>query len=200
MPIYEQVKKMNAMQCNRLHLHGTLGAGKSYLLAALVCQLQREGVRVVYLPDCYELLLCEPPVLYILPSLYSAFYQDPVLGRKVNELAQTFFEKGRTREDLEWGMTMFCNLAAQVERPILWVVDQANALDDGEYDRVSSVKKIQTRGLLDGLSSKHMKLSSSTANYSAAEYDQMRATSESRINLYLGLDDVSFSQPLLSMK
>ena len=184
---------MNAMQNNRLHLHGTLGAGKSYLLAGLVCQLQREGMSVVYLPDCYELLLCEPSVLYILPSLYSAFYQDPVLGVKVKELAQSCFEKGRTREDLEWGMIMFCNLAAQVGRPILWVVDQANALDDGDYDRVSNAKKMQTRRLLDGLSSKHMKLASSTANYSAAKHDQVRATSESRINLYLGLDDVSFS-------
>jgi len=55
-PIYEQAKAMNAMQNNRLHLHGTLGAGKS--LAGLVCQLQREGIRVVYLPDYYELLLC----------------------------------------------------------------------------------------------------------------------------------------------
>lgn len=47
-PIYEHVKTMKAMQNNRLHLHGTLWAGKSYLLAGLVCQLQREGVRVVY--------------------------------------------------------------------------------------------------------------------------------------------------------
>jgi len=50
---------MNAMQNNRLHLHGALRAGKSYLLARLVSQLKREGMRVVYLPDCYELLLCD---------------------------------------------------------------------------------------------------------------------------------------------
>ncbi|KAF8437336.1 hypothetical protein BGX38DRAFT_52710 [Terfezia claveryi] len=193
-PVYEHVKTMNVMQNNRLHLHGTLGAGKSYLLAGLVCQLQREGMRVVYLPDCYELLLCEPPARYILPSLYSAFYQDPVLGVKVKELVQSFFEKGRTLEDLEWRMIMFCNLAADVERPILWVVDQANALDDGEYDRVSNVKKMQTRRLLDGLCSNHMKLESSTANYSAAKHDEIRATSESRMNLYLGLYDVEMTE------
>lgn len=191
--IYVRVKAMNALQNNRLYLHGTMGVGKSYLLAGLVCQLQREGVKVVYLPDCYELLLCEPSVLYILPSLYCAFYQDPVLGRKVKELAQSFLEKGRTREDLEWEMVMFCNLAAQVERHILWVIDQADALDNGEHDRVSRKKKIQTCRLLDGLSSKHMKLVSSTANYSATKYDQVRATSESQISMYMGLDDVSFS-------
>lgn len=184
---------MNAIQDNRLHLHGTLGTGKSHLLAALVCQLQREGMRVVYVPDCYELLLCEPPALYIIPSLYSAFYQDPVLGERVKELTQSFFEEGHTQEDLERGMIMFCNLAAQVGRAILWVIDQANALDDGELDRVSNLKKMQTRRLLDGLSSKHMKVASSTANYSAAKYDETRATSEARFNLYLGLDDVSFS-------
>ena len=190
--IYNQVKMMNPLQNNRLHLHGTLGAGKSYLLAGLVCQLEREGMRVVYLPDCYELLLCEPSILYILPSLYCAFYRDPVLGRKVKELAESFFEKGRTWEDLEREMVMFCNLAAQIGKHIIWVIDQANALDDGEYDRVSNQKKMQTRRMLDGLSSKHMKLASSTANYLAAKYDQVRATSESEISLYMGLDDVSF--------
>lgn len=183
---------MNALQNNRLHLQGTLGSGKSYLLAGLVCQLQREGMRVVYLPDCYELLLCEPSVLYILPSLYCAFYQDPVLGRNVKELTQSFFEKGRTWRDLEREMVMFCNLAAQVERHILWVVDQANALDDGEHDRVRNEKKMQTCRLLDGLSSKHMKLECSTGNYSAAKHDQVRATSESQISLYMGLNEVSF--------
>ncbi|RPB21073.1 hypothetical protein L211DRAFT_459528 [Terfezia boudieri ATCC MYA-4762] len=136
----------------------------------------------------------ENAVQYIIQSLYSAFYQDPVLGERVKELTQSFFEKGHTQEDLEWRMIMFCNLAVQVERPILWVIDQANALDDGELDRVSNLEKMQTRRLLDGLSSKHMKVASSTANYSAAKYDGIRATSESRFNLYLGLDDIEMTE------
>ncbi|KAF8448161.1 hypothetical protein BGX38DRAFT_1142913 [Terfezia claveryi] len=118
----------------------------------------------------------------------------PVLGDKVKELTRFFFEKGRTQEDLEWDMIMFCNLAAQVERPIIWVIDQANALDDGEYDRVNNVKKTQTRRFLDRLSSKHMKLASSTANCSAAKHDEIMATSESRFNLYLGLDDIEMTE------
>lgn len=77
------------------------------------------------------------------------------------------------------------------------MIDQANALDDGEYDRVSNEKKMQTHRLLNGLSSKYMKLEGFTANYSAAKYDHVWATSGSRINLYMVLVGVSF--PTLNM-
>ena len=46
---------------------------------------------------------------------------------------------------------MFFDLAAQIEKHILWVFDQADALDDGEYDRVKNEKKIRIRRLLVGL-------------------------------------------------
>ena len=62
--VYDMAKQMNTKQQKRLHIHGTLGAGKSYLLAALGSLLWKEGVRVVYVPDCYELLMSEPPVSY----------------------------------------------------------------------------------------------------------------------------------------
>ena len=45
--LYETVKSMR---------YGTHGAGKSYILAALTCLLFVEGVKIVYLPDCREML------------------------------------------------------------------------------------------------------------------------------------------------
>jgi len=46
---------MHILKTRRYLLHGTLGAGKSHLLAVLTCVLRKEGMRVVYLPDCRRL-------------------------------------------------------------------------------------------------------------------------------------------------
>ncbi|KAF8535902.1 hypothetical protein BDD12DRAFT_891570 [Trichophaea hybrida] len=50
-------------------------------------------------------------------------------------------------------------------------------------------RKQMVRSLLDGISAKHMKLASSTANYRHAQYDLARETSEGRMTLYGGLNE-----------
>ena len=184
--LYNAAKNMDPRQNNRLHLHGTLGAGKSHMLAALVCQLIKDGTRVAYLPDCCELLLHEPPLLYIIPALYITFHRDPELQKELLDLSKAHLDGA----DLEWRLLRLCNLAAQLGKPILFIIDQANALDDGIHDRVSNDKKNDVRRLLDGISSQHMKIASSTANYAAAKYDEFRSTSESRLNFNMGLNAV----------
>ncbi|KAF8539196.1 hypothetical protein BDD12DRAFT_633437, partial [Trichophaea hybrida] len=54
--LYDAAKSMNFRGTRKYFLHGTLGAGKSYLLAALACLLNKEGAKVVYLPDCREMM------------------------------------------------------------------------------------------------------------------------------------------------
>jgi len=159
------------------------------MLAALVCQLIKDGTRVAYLPDCYELLLHEPPLFYIMPALYTAFHRDPELQKELLNLLKT----ASNGADLEWRLLKLCNLAALLGKPILFIIDQANALDDGIHDRVSNHKKKDVRRLLDGISSQHMKIASSTANYAAAKYDEFRSTSESRLNLNMGLNAVGLN-------
>ncbi|KAF8446750.1 hypothetical protein BGX38DRAFT_1270908 [Terfezia claveryi] len=85
-------KQMNTKQQNRVHIHGTLGVGKSYLLAALVSLLWKEGVRVVYVLDCYELCMFEPPVSYLISSLATSFCKDVKLGPVIRTLADTLLE------------------------------------------------------------------------------------------------------------
>ena len=182
---------MDPRQRKRLHLHGTLGAGNSYLLAALACQLRKENYCVVYLPDCYEMLMCEPSAIYILPALYAAFCEDVKLGVRVQALYRTILDQTFDPSRLNWELLVFSNVAAQMKKYILFIVDQANALGDGTDHRVSNDKKGEIRQLLDGLSSRHMKLSSSTANYVAAQHDEFRATSERRVTLCRGLNEVS---------
>ncbi|KAF8458180.1 hypothetical protein BGX38DRAFT_651101 [Terfezia claveryi] len=87
--LYQAFQKMNLTQNRRLHFHGSLGAGKSYLIAAMVCLLKKEGRTVVYLPDCYELLLSEPPSLYVVNALCLTFHSDPNLRSDIRKLAHT---------------------------------------------------------------------------------------------------------------
>ncbi|KAI5792571.1 hypothetical protein DFH27DRAFT_654987 [Peziza echinospora] len=187
--LYKIAKQMNPRQGKRVHLYGTLGSGKSHLLAALVCMLRKEGLRVVYLPDCYELLISNPPGWYVLKALYATFRHDVDLGHYVFALNQERLSGDPTR--LEQKILAFCNIAADLGKPIIFIVDQANALDDSTegHDRVSNDKKSSVRALLDGMSAEHMKISSSTANYLVAKHDQFRATSETRMTLDGGLDD-----------
>ncbi|KAF8462175.1 hypothetical protein BDZ91DRAFT_850755 [Kalaharituber pfeilii] len=187
--LYKVVKDMNPRQRKRVHFHGTLGAGKSHLLAALVCLLRKEGAPVVYLPDCYELLTSEPPELYLITALFASFWNDTDLSEEVTELFNAVLSREYNHDRLEWDILVFCNLAAQLKKTILFVVDQANALDDSPDDRIGTEKKQKVRKLLDGISSNHLKISSSTANYHAAKHDEFRATSETRLTLYKGLDD-----------
>ena len=87
--LYQAFRHMNPEQNRRLHFHGSLGTGKSYLIAAMVCLLKKEGRTVVYIPDCYELLLSEPPSLYVLKALTLTFKSDPNLVSEIQKLAHT---------------------------------------------------------------------------------------------------------------
>ncbi|KAF8450160.1 hypothetical protein BGX38DRAFT_511381 [Terfezia claveryi] len=70
--LYDAAKSMYFLRTRRYFLHGTLGAGKSHLLAALTCVLRKEGMRVVYLPDCRGLL--DNPFQYLRHALRLAFF------------------------------------------------------------------------------------------------------------------------------
>lgn len=49
--------RATAKNGSRLVFHGVFGSGKSYILAALACYLQRDGEFVVYIPDCADTLI-----------------------------------------------------------------------------------------------------------------------------------------------
>jgi len=53
------------------YFHGTVGAGKSHLLAALTCLLMRQGMLVVFIPDCNDLLA--DPARYFTAGLEFAY-------------------------------------------------------------------------------------------------------------------------------
>jgi hypothetical protein len=177
---------MNRRVNPRYFFHGTLGAGKSHLLAALACLLMREGKVVVYIPDCSELLA--NPRDYFRTALQLAYHSNELFRSHLKGLGCEKVDELVALQHLK----AFCRMVATEDDPALFIVDQANALDNEttlSY-RFSNDKKEQVRTLLDQSSSTHLKLSSSTANYKHAWTDLLRQTSEKRIGLYCGLDEV----------
>lgn len=184
--------KMDPNTNNRLHINGALGTGKSHLLAALACALWKSGKTVVYLPDSYHLLLREPPCMYVVGALQLAFaHQDAYLSNKIMALSAS-------AERLEKEVLAFCAEVSELGMCIIFIIDQTNALDDAVEDRIPNDKKGQVRRFLDGISSNHIKISSSTANYLAAKHDNLRQTGEARIDIFDGLDVVCHSLPALA--
>jgi energy-coupling factor transporter ATP-binding protein EcfA2 len=65
-------------------LQGSLGSGKSHILAALVCLLVKKGKRVVYLPDAK--VLATAIVEYTKEALQLAYADDQALFERIQGL------------------------------------------------------------------------------------------------------------------
>jgi hypothetical protein len=149
----------------------------------------REGKLVVYVPDCGELLA--NPAEYFRTALELAYNSYEPFRSHLRCLRREGVEVDRLVRLQR--LKSFCMLVATKSNPALFIVDQANALDDDTIPgshRFSNDEKKQVRTLLDESSASHLKLASSTANYKHGRTDLGRQTSEKRIGLYCGLDEV----------
>lgn len=176
--IYTAAKSLAYRGCRMYYLHGTLGSGKSHILAALTCLLLKEGHRVVYLPDCRALL--RHVFGYLQCALVLAYHRDS------DTAARHYLERCKTIEQL----ATFCDKASTDHR-LLFIIDQANALEpeDEALDRFTLEAKRDARTLLDKIVSCHLKLSSATANYLHGMADEIKQTGERRLQMYGGLTD-----------
>ncbi|KAG9033181.1 hypothetical protein FS842_003981 [Serendipita sp. 407] len=102
----------------KLYLYGASGTGKSHMLAAFVCKLVREGKRVVYIPDCRELL--ENFVDAVREALLFAFYDDLC--------SWDIIFNARTTSHLQ----QFLN--GRPKHSLYFIIDQRNALDQHNPD------------------------------------------------------------------
>lgn len=61
--LLEKVKVFMKEKWTAFWLYGTIGFGKSHVLAALVCYLMQSGYRVIYIPDCRACYESPVPIL-----------------------------------------------------------------------------------------------------------------------------------------
>jgi Cdc6-like AAA superfamily ATPase len=126
--LYEKAILLNPYQAKNLAVYGPFGGGKSHMLAALVCLLGRLKKTVVYIPDCHE-LNTPSRCSYLIQALVFAFANDHFLGEKITELAR-ICEDNSDPKELEPKVISFCNEAASKGQFILFVLDQADSLDE----------------------------------------------------------------------
>ncbi|GES90603.1 hypothetical protein GLOIN_2v1786107 [Rhizophagus clarus] len=157
-------------------IYGTIGYGKSYILATIACFLLRTGKRVVYLPDCRE--LAKDPEDYIKLALILA-YADNI--EEINEISAC-----KTTDDI----VAFCKSS----EPLYFIVDQMNALDYRNNTEIVEGKKVAILDVLNRMTSEHYYVKSSSANNESALYLIQKQTNDRRIELYGGFDEDEMSQ------
>lgn len=162
----------------RLYIQGSMGFGKSYILAALACLLYRQKKLVVFIPDARALL--PDPVPYIKSALLCTF-------------ADPSFEKERKRiracESTDDISSFYHGLQSF---PYL-IVDQINAFEfsDRNTDSISNEMKKPCHDFINKLSVASYYITSASANYQTAMHMERKQTDEIKLALMGGMTTVS---------
>ena len=175
--LWGTVTKLKVRQSySRLYIQGTIGYGKSHILAVLVGFLSRKGKRVVYLPDCRELLA--RTMRYMQTALLCAF-ADPASSGVRDEIRAL-----KSSEEV----VAFC----EQHRSTYFIIDQINALDfeDANRDRVGNDRKKTAEKFLDELTYGQYRITSASANYKMAVHMGDKEISEKRLALMGGMSEV----------
>ena len=167
---------------SQLYIQGTMGYGKSHILAALACLLTRLGKRVVYLPDCRQMVV--DPVSYIRNALLCSFSDSSLSSQS-------------TRNDIKLlgsddEILRFCRGLSNM--PMYFIVDQLNALEqeDANEDNVTNSAKSALSQLLGKMYLGHFSITSASANY-RARYMERKQTSAIKMSMIGGLSKVSMA-------
>ena len=178
--IYNDIKALNYWRgYSMYYLSGTLGYGKSYILAAVACLLIRQGFKVVYLPDCR--------------GLVRAF-----CGYLRAALLLTFAGKRALQEEIlacsdDKTLVGWCT---NIKDKLYFIVDQINALDTCEeaLDSVSKRSREKCSNYIAVLEQAHYLIFSSSGNYHHGIRESVKQSGVKREVLFGGLSEVGAFQ------
>ncbi|RPA85178.1 hypothetical protein BJ508DRAFT_323005 [Ascobolus immersus RN42] len=152
----------------RLRLDGTVGSGKSHILAAYT-ERSSGQTPICYIPDCNELLVSHSAADYILKALCLTFHSSHYephheFWEEALELVSAPFT---SKQDRESQLAKFCEYmdgARSWPDPsecILFIFDQAEALEHDtrwESPPLEEQKKKEVRDLLDQITQNHCRI------------------------------------------
>ena len=162
-----------------MYIYGTIGYGKSHILAAMACYLLQKGFRVVYLPDCR--ILIADPLTYIKSALLLTFGDCPTIQEEIIRCSSV--------QDIK----SFCKKVT--EGLLYFIIDQINALDleDDNKDRITNEEKKQVSRDLAEITFSHHRITSASANHQSAKHVSQKQMSEIKYGLLGGLTEVRMS-------
>ena len=175
--LMDTVKDLKIGGFSRLYMQGTMGFGKSHILAVLAGLLSRAGKRVVYLPDSRELVV--NTMRYMRTALLCAF-ADPHSSEVRDEI--------RALESKN-NVIAFC----EKHPDTYFIIDQMNALDfeDINMDAVVDKRKAAVQEFLDNLTSGQYRITSASANHKTAMHMASKQRGEKKLALMGGMSEVS---------
>jgi len=161
----------------RLHIQGTMGYGKSHILAALACLLYRQGKVVVFIPDVRTLLLA--PLPYITTALLCTF-------------AGPSFKEERKRIRACKSMDDISSFYYGIRSFPYLIVDQIDAFEYSgpNTDSVPRGMKDACRIFINGLSVGSFTITSASANYQIAMHLKKKQTNEIKLSMMGGMSTV----------
>jgi hypothetical protein len=177
-----EVQKFLKGNTKALLLYGTIGWGKSHLLAAECLLLMRRGRRVVYLPDCKALR--EEPAEYVKKALALALTLKPL---DVDDAFSSLAVCGDIDSLLQWKRDF---LGSNEE--LVFFIGQTSALDaTGKGEAYTDDAKI-ARDFLKKLTSGRQAVKESSAN-NQIEHDEADSQSRPpRFNCFGGLSPAEY--------
>ena len=116
--IYDDITKMDLRTTQSMYyLHGTLGYGKSYILAVLSVALIKKGYKVVYLPDCGRLA-----------RSFTEYLKNALLLTYANDTGaqEEFLGCQNANELTQWCVAR----SSRLDERLYFVIDQLNVLDN----------------------------------------------------------------------
>ena len=163
-----------------LFLCGTIGYGKSHILACIALLLIQKGERVVYLPDCRALLGNVVP--YVKAAMLLTFGDSPEIQQQVQGL---------------WTMADISGffLRRTPSRKIFFIIDQFNALEPVTElcrDNISNATKDRVQMFLSDITGPHHRIRSASANYMTIRNLALKQTNDIKIYAEGGLSEVSW--------
>jgi hypothetical protein len=157
--------------------YGTIGYGKSHLLAALACYLISAGKRIVYIPDCRE--CAWRPVTYFQAAMLLTWGgpDDSVIRKRIIAL--------RTTEAIS-------NFFG-TQSDIFFLIDQINILevDPSGTDGLSDARKNTIYEWIRECVAPHKYIFSASANNRNRSWVKGRQTSAQPLLVYGGFSEVS---------
>jgi hypothetical protein len=180
--IYQGVLSLSVYCGYKLYyVHGTLGYGKSFLLAALAIALFKDNRRVVYLPHCKALARSFFSYLRDGLALTYAYFND-------HEALRGCFRCTTASELVNW-----CLLRSYQAETLYFIVDQINALDtDIEViDSVPIARRQECTNMLGQLEFRHILIYSSSGNYLHGYREDTKPEDLKRVSVFGGLPKVS---------
>src|SRR6266487_633234 len=163
---------------SQLFLQGTMGCGKSHMLAALTCLLFRRGKRPVYIPDCRQMLV--DPLPYIQSALLCTF---------ADASSSSHRDKIRSFRNPDDALDFCRNLG---ERHLYFIVDQINALEHEapNTDLAQNDHKAVLSDFLQRIALGHYIITSASANYRTAQRMAQKQTGELGMSMMGGMSEV----------